>query len=270
MIPVAEAGLDRRGTVLFVRIRLGTGGILNLLTSGTNAPLLIWPIVAIEESPVLPQLNAEEVRVIGCLMEKSVLTPDQYPLTLNALTNACNQKSGRNPVMALEKGAVQRTTRLLGGRHLVRTEENFKSGVEKYLQRMCNTHLSDYQFDPAQFAIMCVLMLRGSRTPGEIRTNSGRLHSFADNSEVVTALNSLMEMDGEPLVVKLPRTPGRKDAEYMHLLCGPIDIEAHASEAKAAATAGSSGRVGMSELLERVCKLEEEVAELKARLEVEG
>ncbi len=217
-----------------------------------------------------PILTADEARVIGCLMEKSVVTPDQYPLTLNALTNACNQKSGRNPVLSLDKGRVQRTARDLGTKHLVRTEENFKSGVEKYLQRLCNTRLSDYQFDEAQFAVICVLLLRGPRTPGEIRTNSGRLHTFADNAEVVETLNGLMEWEGDPLVVKLPRTPGRKDAEYMHLLCGELDLDAYAREAKAAAPAESAGRVGMSELLERVSNLEEEVAELKARLEVEG
>ena len=217
-----------------------------------------------------PNLTKDEARVIGCLMEKSVVTPDQYPMTLNALTNACNQKSGRNPVMSLDKGRVQRTARDLGTKHLVRTEENFKSGVEKYLQRLCNTRLSDYQFDEPQFAVVCVLLLRGARTPGEIRTNSGRLHTFADNAAVVETLNVLMEWEGDPLVVKLPRTPGRKDAEYMHLLCGEVDLEAYASEAKAAAPAESSGRVGMAELLERVSTLEEEVAALKKQVEVQG
>ena len=215
----------------------------------------------------MPQiLTAVEARMIGCLMEKSVLTPDQYPLTLNALTNACNQKSSRNPVMSLEKGEVQRTARILGTKHLVRTEENFKSGVDKYLQRFCNTHLSDYRFDPAQFAVMCVLLLRGPRTPGEIRANSGRLHPFEDNDAVVSTLNSLMEWEGDPLVVKLPRMPGRKDAEYMHVFFGPIDLEAHASQAQATMASGSSERVSMTDLAERVSTLEEEVAELKAQL----
>ena len=220
-----------------------------------------------EDTFVRPTLTADEARVIGCLMEKSVVTPDQYPLTLNALTNACNQKSGRNPVLSMDKGRVQRTARDLGAKHLVRTEENFKTGVEKYLQRLCNTRLSDYQFDEAQFAAMCVLLLRGPRTPGEIRANSGRLHTFADNEAVVETLNTLMELESDPLVVKLPRTPGRKDSEYMHLLCGEVDLEAYASEAKAAAPAESSGRAGMAELLDRVSRLEEEVAQLKRRLE---
>ena len=210
-------------------------------------------------------LTANEARVIGCLMEKSVVTPDQYPLTPNALTNACNQKSGRNPVMSLEPGMVQRTSRELAAKHLVQVEENFKSGVEKYKHRFCNTTFSEYQFDPAQFAIVCLCLLRGPQTPGELRARSGRLHSFADNTAVVDALTGLIEREGDPLVVKLPRTPGRKDAEYMHLFSGPVDVEAHVIQAQATKTAGASERVSMSELAQRVSDLEAEVAELKER-----
>ncbi len=215
---------------------------------------------------MLPNLTANEARVIGCLMEKSVVTPDQYPLTLNALTNACNQKSSRDPIMSLEQGMVQRTVRDLQAKHLVRAEENFKSGVVKYKQRLCNTHFGDYQFDPPQFAIVCVLLLRGPRTPGELRAHSGRLHTFADNAAIVIALTGLIEWEGDPLVVKLPRTAGRKDAEYMHLFSGPIDVEAHASQAQAVAATGASERVGVSDLAQRVSKLEAEVAELREQL----
>lgn len=211
-------------------------------------------------------LTANEARVIGCLIEKSVITSDQYPLTLNALTNACNQKSGRNPVMSLQKGMVQRIVRDLEAKKLVRVEENFKSGVEKYVQRFCNTRYSDYQFDPPQFAVVCLLLLRGPQTPGELRARSGRLHTFADNAAVVDALTTLIEREGNPIVVNLPRTPGRKDAEYMHLFSGPIDVEAHASQAKAAMATGSSERINVSELTQRVSRLEAEVAELKAQL----
>jgi hypothetical protein len=133
---------------------------------------------------VLPELTDKEARVIGCLIEKSVVTPDQYPLTLNALTNACNQKSSRNPVMNLTPGEVQHTIRDLEAKHLVRTDENFKSRTEKYTQRFCNTRYSDFQFDDAQLAIVCLLLLRGPQTPGEIRSRSGRLHAFADNNRL--------------------------------------------------------------------------------------
>ncbi len=211
-------------------------------------------------------LTANEARVIGCLIEKSVITSDQYPLTLNALTNACNQKSGRNPVMSLQKGMVQRVVRDLEAKKLVRVEEKFKSGVEKYVQRFCNTRFSDYQFDPPQFAVVCLLLLRGPQTPGELRARSGRLHTFADNVTVVDALTTLIEQEGNPVVVKLPRTPGRKDSEYMHLFSGPIDVEAHASQSQAAMATGSSERVSVSELTQRVSRLEAEVAELKAHL----
>ena len=215
---------------------------------------------------MLPNLTANETRIIGCLMEKSVTTPDQYPLTANALTNACNQKSARNPVMSLEQGLVQRTARDLAAKHLVHVEENFKTGVERYKQRLCNTTFSNYQFDPPQFAIICLLLLRGPQTPGELRARSTRLHAFADNAAVVDALAGLIERDDEPLVVKLPRTPGRKDAEYMHLLCGDVDVEAHAVQAQTAKAARTSERASMAELELRVGRLEAEVAELKEKL----
>ncbi len=211
-------------------------------------------------------LSANEARVIGCLIEKSVVTPDQYPLTLNALTNACNQKSSRSPVMSLQQGEVQRTIRELERKTLVRVDENFKSSVEKYVQRFCNTRYSDYKFDPPQLAIVCLLLLRGPQTPGELKARSGRLHSFADNAAVVDALKMLIEWQGNPLVVQLPRTPGRQDSEYMHLFAGPIDIEAHARQAQVVAAAGPSGRSSVSELEQRVSNLEAAVAELNEQL----
>lgn len=214
-----------------------------------------------------PTLTANEVRVIGCLMEKSVVTPDQYPMTLNALTNACNQKSGRDPVMSMDQGLVQRTARDLKAKHFVRVEENFKRGIEKYKQRLCNTAQADYQFDAAEFAIVCLLLLRGPQTPGELRARSGRLHTFPDNAAVVSALTGLMEREGGPLVVQLPRSPGRKDSEYMHLFSGPVDVEAHADRARTATTAGGTERVSTSELAERVSRLEALVEELRQRLD---
>ena len=209
------------------------------------------------------ELNEIEARVIGCLIEKSIVTPEQYPMTLNALTNACNQKSSREPVMSLTPGEVQHTIRALEAKHLARTEENFKSRAEKYAQRFCGTRYSDLQLNPAQVAIVCLLLLRGPQTPGEIKARSGRLHEFADNSEVVNALESLINRDGEALLVKLPRTPGRKDSEYMHLFCGAVDVEAYASRALAAKPAAASAASGVAELLQRVEQLEADVAELR-------
>ena len=215
---------------------------------------------------MLPNLTTNEARIIGCLMEKSVVTPELYPLTLNALTNACNQKSSRDPLMSLTQGIVQSTARDLQAKLLVRVEENFKSGMEKYTHHFSNDHLGAFQFDPAQFAIVCLLLLRGPQTPGELRAHSGRLHSFADNDAVLDALTGLIERDGGPLVVKLARTPGRKDAEYMHLFSGPIDVAALAIQTQAVMATETSERVSVSELAERVSRLEAEVAELKEQL----
>lgn len=218
---------------------------------------------------MLPQLNDKEARVIGCLIEKSVVTPDQYPLTLNALTNACNQKSSRDSVMNLTQGEVQHTIRDLETKHLVRTDENFKSRTEKYVQRFCNTRYSDFHFDDAQLAIICLLLLRGPQTPGEIRSRSGRLHTFADNSAVLAALTTLIERDGEPLLVKLPRTPGRKDSEYMHLFSGPVDVQAYADR-PAAERRPASARTNVADLEERVGRLEAELAGLKEQLGIDS
>ena len=215
---------------------------------------------------MLTELNAIEARVIGCLIEKSIVTPDQYPLTLNALINACNQKSSRDPVMSLTQGEVQHALRVLEGKHLVQMAENFNSRVEKYTQRFCNTRYSDLQFSDAELAVVCLLLLRGAQTPGELRSRSGRLHSFDDNADVVQALTGLMERDGEALVVKLPRTPGRKDSEYMHLFSGPVDVEALASAAEEKRAAAPRERHSVSELAERVSQLEAEVAALKEKL----
>ena len=211
--------------------------------------------------PVL--LTSVEARVIGCLLEKSKVTPDQYPLTLNALTNACNQKSSRHPVMSLDPGEVQGAVRSLEAKHLVRTEENFKTQVEKYTQRLCNTPFSDHQFDEPEFATICVLLLRGPRTPGELKANAGRLYSFADNTEVEEVLQRLMAPEeGSAVVVELPRTPGRRDPEFMHLFCGPVEATASpAVERKV--TRAPHEPVGLEA---RVAGLEAEVASLSAEL----
>ncbi len=217
------------------------------------------------------ELNDREARVIGCLMEKSVITPDQYPMTLNGLTNACNQKSSREPVMNLEPGQVLATLRGLQDKHLVRVEENFRTQVEKFSHRLCNTPFSDFQFDPAQFAVMTVLLLRGPRTPGELKANVGRLHTFADNDEVQETLDTLIDREGGPVVARLPRTPGRRDHEYAHLLSGDVPAASasparEAAEPPAASAKPATPGTGDPALNERVASLEAEVAELKAQL----
>ncbi|MCZ6618147.1 MAG: DUF480 domain-containing protein, partial [Gammaproteobacteria bacterium] len=204
-----------------------------------------------------------ETRVIGCLMEKSVTTPDQYPLTLNALTNACNQKSSRNPVLSMEPGLVQRTARQLEDRHLLNSKENFRSRVEKYTQRLCNTPFADFQFSEAEFAVICLLLLRGPQTPGELRTRSGRLHEFQHNHGVAETLQGLIDREGGPLVVCLPRKAGRQDSEYAHLFSGPV-VSTEAVETPGAPTRPAPAPVVTPDLEARIVALEQEVSELKS------
>ncbi len=211
------------------------------------------------------QLSPEEARIIGCLLEKAVTTPDQYPLTLNALTNACNQKSSRQPVMNLEQREVQNNCRQLKERHLVVTEEVFKSNTEKYSQRLCNSLLGDYKFDPAQYAIICLLLLRGPQTPGELRSRSGRLHSFSDNQQVVDTLNSLIEREGGPAVARMARKAGRQDHEYAHLFSGEVE-SSPAEDIIARRAPASSSSQTISQLENRVNALEQALTDLAERL----
>ncbi len=209
------------------------------------------------------ELSAEEVRVIGCLLEKAVTTPDQYPLSLNALTNACNQKSSREPVMNLSQGTVEHVTRELEERRLISRSEG-KSSVSKFSQRFCNTLLGSYKFEPPEYAIITVLMLRGPQTPGELRTRTARLHTFEDNDAVRASLVHLMEREGGPLVARLPRLAGRQDHQYMHLFAGAVESVAE-DEAVVDKPAGHrSDRV--AELEQRVEVLERALQALAAKL----
>jgi uncharacterized protein YceH (UPF0502 family) len=210
------------------------------------------------------QLTANEARVVGCLMEKSVITPDQYPLSLNALVNACNQKSSREPVMSLEPGVVERTVKDLIAKQLVMTQE-FGSRVEKYQQRFCNTHFAEIKFSPAEFAVVCLLLLRGAQTPGELKAHSGRLHEFADG-EAESTLESLLTRADGPFVARLPREPRRKDHAYAHLLAGPLESAPLSLPAAAPSDAPTPRPNALAALEARVEKLEQELAALKRGL----
>ncbi len=207
------------------------------------------------------QLTSNEARVIGCLMEKSVITPDQYPLSLNALVNACNQKSSREPVMSLEPSAVQRTVNDLIAKRLVMIQE-FGSRVDKYQQRLCNTHFAEIQFSPAELAVVCLLLLRGPQTPGELKAHSGRLHEFAD-SEVEATLESLLARTDGPFVARNPREPRRKDHTYAHLFGGPIESAPLAAHAPESADESAPRPNALAALEARVARLEEELAALR-------
>ena len=211
------------------------------------------------------ELTLNESRLIGCLMEKAVTTPDQCPLTLNALVNACNQKSSRDPVLTLDRGTVQRTARELEQKKLLTSDENFRTGVVKYRQRFCNTPFGVRQFTDGEYAVICLLLLRGPQTPGELRTRSARLHTFDDNEPVAATLRTLMdpERKGGPVIARLPRKPGRRDHEYAHLFSG--DIESVPEDEPAAAPA-SPRRDRIAELEARVAVLEAGLAELQRQL----
>lgn len=199
---------------------------------------------------------------MGCLLEKSVTTPDQYPLTLNALVNACNQKSSRDPVMNLEQGVVQRTTRNLEEKFLLRTQEGNK--VEKYIQRLCNTPMAKWQFKGGEYAIVTLLLLRGPQTPGELRSRAGRLHTFDDNHAVMDTLLALMNREDGALVSRLPRKAGRQDHEYMHLFSG--EIESVVMEAPLPATSAPQREDKLEKLEARVSQLEAALTTLADKL----
>lgn len=224
------------------------------------------------------ELTNEEARVIGCLIEKQITTPDQYPLSLNALVNACNQKSNRDPVLALDEAAVQRTVDALAKKHFVVERSGFGSRVPKYQHRFCNTEFGTLKFDPQELAIVCELMLRGPQTPGELRSRASRMAAFADVSETEAALTRLMEREDGPFVVRLTREPGRRESRYAQLFTGPIAGAVAGHDA-----AGDSSRAGHPESRtgpapaevsfpaslheERLARLEEAVRALRAELE---
>ncbi|MEZ8165606.1 YceH family protein [Vibrio tasmaniensis 1F-187] len=211
-------------------------------------------------------LSPIEARIIGCLIEKEVTTPDHYPLTLNSLTTACNQKSNREPVLSLSESDVLDAVDGLIGRRMVSDESSFNSRVNKYQHRFCNTEFGDLQFTEQERAIICCMLLRGAQTPGELRTRTGRLANFGDVKEVESILEKLAAREAGALVVKLPREAGKRESRYQHLLSGEVDIEAFAT-ASVSAVSSSASSEKFEELESEVASLREEVAELKALVE---
>jgi uncharacterized protein len=212
------------------------------------------------------QLSAHEARVIGCLIEKQLTTPDQYPLSLNALAAACNQKSNRDPVLELDDREVQRVVDGLQRRQLVLERSGFGSRVPKYQHLFCNTQFGSLKFSPRGTAIICELLLRGPQTPGELRTHASRLAPVHDVSEVETELEELMTRPEGPFVAKLTREPGRRESRYMHLFSG--EAPPYVEEEPRAVRAGSPAAWGSSSAdAERIAALEAAVAELRAELD---
>jgi uncharacterized protein len=199
-------------------------------------------------------LTEGEARVLGSLVEKDITTPDYYPLSINALVNACNQKSNRDPVLSLNEETVRQALHSLNEKGLAGTASTADSRVPKYEHRMQEA----FNFTRRETAVLCVLMLRGPQTPGELRGRTERMHRFEDLTDVQSTLQKLMTRE-EPLVKVLPRQPGMKEARYAHLLCG----ERPGWDAPAAPL---PVEVGSPVDGERIARLEEEVANLQKEI----
>lgn len=205
----------------------------------------------------LPKLNPEEIRVLGSLMEKSRTTPDYYPMTLNSLTAACNQKSARRPVVQYDDDTVMRALDSLKKRGLISTATGGSSRAIKYKHNFAIV----FPVVPAQVAVICLLLLRGPQTPGEINTNSGRLYEFESLDDVQEVLEQLSNGD-MPYLTQLPRRSGQKEARYMHLLGESLDIPED-DEPESATTSNSS----VAQLEARIAKLEEELIAMRTEFD---
>ena len=203
------------------------------------------------------ELNQIEQRIIGVLLEKEITTPDQYPLSLNSLTTGCNQKSNREPVLELSEAEVLDTVDGLIAKRIVVRDEAVSGRVDKYRHRFCNTEFGDLQFNEQQLAVVCVLLLRGPQTPGELRSRTNRLANFAQVSEVEQVLQDLQQ---QSLVQQLPRQPGKRESRYQHLFISSTEAELVSAGAEPLAESD------LNSLLEEVQQLKQELAKIKQHL----
>jgi uncharacterized protein YceH (UPF0502 family) len=217
---------------------------------------------------MLIQLTPMQARVIGVLLEKEVTTPDQYPLSLNGLTLGCNQKSNREPVMDLSESEVQNILDELRDKKLILEHTGSGSRVVKYKHRFCNTEFSDLKFSRQQLAIICVMLLRGPQTPGELRTRTNRLADFANVDEIEATLNKLHDLNDEQLVVKLDREPGKRDSRYAHLFSGKQGLQMQSTApTQTNATDFALNETSIApQTFERITQLELQVADLTSQL----
>ena len=210
----------------------------------------------------MTKLNEVEVRLLGALAEKEITTPDYYPLSLNALINACNQKSNRDPVMALDERVVTQALDSLNEKSLAGQVTSADSRVPKYAHRLQEV----FNFDRREMAVLCVLLLRGPQTPGELRGRAERMYQFDDLAVVESALRHLMERE-PPLVKKLARQPGTKESRYAHLLAGDVEGWIAPAEAHAVAATGDQDEQRITRLETEVQSLRTEIADLRQQLE---
>ena len=216
------------------------------------------PTDPIPAAPIV--LTAAQARVLGALVEKEVTTPDYYPLSLNALINACNQRSNREPVMDLDEEAVRQALHGLEDKRLAGRARGADGRVAKYEHWLGEA----FNFSRAETALVCILLLRGPQTPGELRGRTERLHRFDEIGEVLAGLQKLMERE-PPLAAILPRQPGTKESRYAHLLSGPVELASTAFAAEPATMRREAGSVSGSDAgqEERIARLEATIAELR-------
>jgi uncharacterized protein len=222
----------------------------------------------VNSAPAEIVLDAVEARVLGALIEKQVTTPDYYPLSLNALVNACNQTSNRDPVTVYGEPSVTRALESLRDKKLAFVFEGAASRVTKYGHKFAET----LGLSAPEVAILCVLLLRGPQTIGEIRGRTGRLHSFAGLGEVESTLEALASRAPQPLVARLPRHAGFKESRYAHLLCGAPEAGPAPPPSTALAAAADGDRLGrleqeVSDLRRELAELTTQLAELRRQLE---
>jgi uncharacterized protein YceH (UPF0502 family) len=216
------------------------------------------------------RLSAIEARIIGSLIEKQITTPDQYPLSLNALVNACNQKSNREPLMQLDEATVKFAVDSLARRHFVVEKSGFGSRVPKYQQIFCNTEFGSLRFTPQETGIVCELLLRGPQTPGELRGRITRFADLPDPGVVESLLEALASRADGPIVARLPRESGRRDSRWAQLFEELPEIVAAGADdtiEDSAPRVTAGGPRASGELAARVAALESEVAALRAELE---
>lgn len=221
---------------------------------------------------MITKLSATECRVIGVLLEKEITTPDQYPLSLNGLTTGCNQKSNRDPVMQLTESDVQNSLDELASKRQV-MEDQYGSRVTKYKHKFCNTEFGSLKFSQQQTAVVCLLLLRGSQTPGELRSRSGRLAEFENVQQVEKVLEELSDFNGDALVVRLPREPGKRESRYMHCFSDKefdnshVETESNEFNQQHVNTPVSNLEQRVSDLEEKVATMQEQLARLQEFLE---
>jgi len=210
------------------------------------------------------RLSAIDARIIGSLIEKQITTPDQYPLSLNALVNACNQKSNREPLMQLDEATVKFAVDSLARRHFVVEKSGFGSRVPKYQQVFCNTEFGSLKFTPQETAIVCELLLRGPQTPGELRARVSRMAELPDPGVIESLLAALASRPDGGIVAQLPREVGRRDSRWAQLFEELPEVVASGADSEPVSE--SSAPRPASDLAARVAVLESEVAALRAEL----